>query len=722
MKEEFINRCSRRRRLNLKCGLTMLCLAIFVTLSEGHFIPDNDFILLRNRDRNHRREILFTDSLETNNRNDDCFTPECIDTAIRVLMYMDKNVDPCDDFYKFACGQYPYFVEFPNSESNKLDEFSIIEDKVKKEMTSILEEEYTSTESRYAKLIKTFYQTCMKTTDINKENIKLISDLLNTIGGWPLLEKTSSSYKNFQWEKFGSKMKKVVFLKNSFIISTFRQDTMNNSNTVIQIEQPESFDTSSGYLNLVEATVKLFGADEVKIKDITQIVDIEKRLFNISVPYAERTDFRDRMTVKELIGNYSNILWKDYFNTFLKPFNTIKDDDIILINHANYFKHFNKLIKHFSKRDQANYLIWKVVEGFLNNYVGSIENKKEKSKMCYNHVYDLFGNSFGMLYIRKHFDAKSITSVTDEMESNIFEQFNKILGQTDWMDSKTKGKAFEKLRSMSIVHPSIFESYTDDEIDEYFANLEITPGDFLQSFIKITKFEKYHNKHEFRKPVNFSSWRSQLNPITVNAMNYMFNNSLILSPAILQGIFVNENRPRYMNYGSMGIIIGHEYTHTFDNNGKNYDKFGNLVNWWEPESDKEFFSKTKCIIHQYGNYTVKEVNQNVNGESTQGENIADNGGVKLAYLAYEEYMKTHDPDLLLPGVDLSQRQLFWISFAQTYCVKTTEKGLNNTILNDFHSPNEFRVIGSIVNRPEFSRDFQCAKGTNMNPKNKCSVW
>ncbi|XP_043465939.1 neprilysin-2-like [Leptopilina heterotoma] len=704
------------RRLDLKCGLTMLFFAIFVTLSEGHFISDNDFIL-RNRDR--RSEIALAD---LNYKNDDCLTSECIDTAMRVLKYMDRSIDPCDDFYKFACGQFPQFVEFPSNESNKVDQFTIIRNKVQKEMTMILEEECTSTEPRYAKLIKTFYQTCMQTT--GKENIKLISDLLNTIGGWPLLEETnSSSYENFQWEKFGSELKNVVFLKNGFIFTTFRQDTKNNSNLVLLIKQPKSFNTSSNYVNLIESTVKLFGADKFKYKkDIKRIVDIEKRLFNISVPKEEKSKSRIRFTVKELIENYSNILWKEYFNTFLKPFNTIKDDDIVLIADASYFKQLNNLIKQFSKRDQANYLIWKVVEGFLNNYVGSIENKKEKSKKCYDHVYDMFGNSFGMLYIRKHFNAKSIANVTDEMMSNILEQFNKILGQADWMDSKTKGKAFEKLRSMSIVHPSIFESYTDDEIDEYFANLEITPGDFLQSFLNITKFNKYQEKYEFKKPLNFSSWTQQLNPITVNAKNLVYNNSMILSPAILQGIFLNESRPQYMNFGSLGSIIGHELTHSFYNNGRNFDKSGNLINWWEPESDKEFLLRTECISHQYGNYTVKEVNQNIKGERTQSENIADNGGIKLAYMAYEEYMKTHSPELLLPGLDFSQRQLFWISFAQTYCFKTTEKGLNHAILSSFHSPKEFRVVGSITNQPEFAKDFQCPSGTKMNPKNKCSVW
>lgn len=687
--KEYINssRC-RRRRLDLKCGLTIFCLAIFMTLSEGHV---------------------------TDNGNNDCLTSECNVTALRVLKYMDKRIDPCDNFYKFACGNFPYFM----------NQFTIIENKVRKEMTSILEEEYKSTEPRYEKLIKNFYQTCIQTTDINENNIKLISNLLNTIGGWPLLEKNSSSYENFQWEAFGSEFENSAFLQNSFIIIDWRQDIKNNSNQVVEIGQPENFDTSSDYFDLIVKTVKLFGADKLKIEnDVKQIVDIEKSLFNISVLEEERA-FRlkpIRMTVKELEGNYSNILWKKYFDTYLKPFHTIKDDDIILINDASYFEQFNNLIKHFSKRDQANYLIWKVVEGFLNNYVGSIKNKMDKSEKCYNYVNDIFDNSFGMLYIRKIFNASSVASITDEMVSNIFEQFNKVLEKVDWMDSKTKSKMFEKLKSMFFVRPSVFDSYSDDEIDEYYANMEIIVGDFLQTFVKIKNYNKYQETYEFRKPINYSGWTNQLNPVTVTAMNYIFNNSIILSPAILQGILFNEKIPQYMNYGSLGHVIGHELTHAFDNLGRKYDKAGNLVNWWEPESDKEFHSRIECLIHQYGNYTVEDVNQNIKGNETQDENMTDNEGVKVAYLAYEEYMRTHSPDLLLPGVDFSQRQLFWISFAQTYCEKTTQEDMNSRIIYDNHSPKEFRVIGSVANRPEFARDFQCALGTKMNPKNKCSVW
>lgn len=148
------------------------------------------------------------------------------------------------------------------------------------------------------------------------------------------------------------------------------------------------------------------------------------------MPEEERTYHTIRMTIKEISGNYSNISWKDYFNTYLKPFETIKDDDVVFIRDVKYFEQFNNLIKHFSKRDQANYLIWQVVESFLgktSQYVGSIVSKKRKFQKCYKHLEKLFDITFGMMYIRKYFNAKSIASIVDEMTTNIFQQFNNIL-------------------------------------------------------------------------------------------------------------------------------------------------------------------------------------------------------------------------------------------------------------------------------------------------------
>lgn len=197
-----------------------------------------------------------------------------------------------------------------------------------------------------------------------------------------------------------------------------------------------------------------------------------------------------------------------------------------------------------------------------------------------------------------------------------------------------------------------------------------------------------------------------------------------------------------MNFGAIGTIIGHEITHGFDDEGSQLDENGNLINWWEPETESKYLNKVKCIINQYSNYTVKILDKNVNnceklyntidliircilqvnGIRTQGENLADNGGLKEAYLAYNAWIKDNGMELKLPGLNYTSNQLFWISTAMNWCTKYRDDYLNILVAQDSHSPNNFRVIGPMSNSEEFSKDFNCNVNSRMNAINKCSVW
>lgn len=177
-----------------------------------------------------------------------------------------------------------------------------------------------------------------------------------------------------------------------------------------------------------------------------------------------------------------------------------------------------------------------------------------------------------------------------------------------------------------------------------------------------------------------------------------------------------------MNYGAIGSVIGHEITHGFDDQGRQFDLNGNLFDWWGPSTSEAYLDKAKCIIDQYANFTDPQTGLNLNGINTQGENIADNGGLKEAYLAYQNYVKKNGPEAGLPGLDYTTNQLFWISSAQTWCAVFRPEALKKRILTGVHSPNQFRVIGTLVNMKEFANDFKCAEGTKMNPAAKCKVW
>lgn len=198
--------------------------------------------------------------------------------------------------------------------------------------------------------------------------------------------------------------------------------------------------------------------------------------------------------------------------------------------------------------------------------------------------------------------------------------------------------------------------------------------------------------------------------------------SLEFPAGILQGQFFSAERPMFMNFGAIGSIIGHEITHGFDDQGKQFDENGNLFDWWDGKTTEAYLEKARCIIEQYGNFTEPLTKLNLNGINTQGENIADNGGLKEAYLSYQKYVKINGAEKKLPGLNYSTNQLFWISSAQTWCSSFRPEALKKRILTGVHSPTQFRVLGPFSNMKEFAEDFKCSKGSKMNPEKKCEVW
>lgn len=687
---------------------TFLWLAAFSILTRAQISDDT---------------TIYPDLMASRDMKDYCFTPECIHTASRVLRFIDKSIEPCDDFYKFSCGQ---LLKEEKKFGYHSDHFSVIAENIRRLMENYLQSETLPTEPRYVRLMKTFYKNCID--ELNSEDepdFNLILELINKAGGWPLLRNDSLEDENFQWEKFGSQVDNVTILENNFISIMFFEDPKYSSKRIINIYQPSRFYASQADYNKLITIPQLFGVEQnVTRIYFNQINEVDKKLYRIINRSKDRRSVHEKMTIQQLSQNYSNILWEELFNTFLKP-KTISDDDVILVGDISYFNEFNQLITTISKKDQANYLMWRAIYTILEKFVKSINNESNAADLCYDSVVDIFDQSFGALYFRKFFNEDSNLENVDEMFDNIYDQFNATLYNNAWMDQKTKLKALKKLASMFIVAPTQYLSHNESEIDEFFKNLEITRGNYFQSLINITSSVKHtKNVDLFRKPLRKGSWLELPRATIVNGQSVFDLNRFVTPPGVFQGVFFHEKRPQYMNYGGIGSGIGHEMIHFFDNIGRKYNERGFFENWWSAESNEVFLDKAQCIINQYNNYTVKEVGLNVNGENTLNENIADNGGIKVAYLAYEKYVETHGDEPLLPGVNYTQRQLFWISFAHFYCDSRSSTDLSSDIYNDPHSPNEFRVVGSVSNRPEFARDFGCAVGTKMNPKNtsRCSVW
>jgi len=331
------------------------------------------------------------------------------------------------------------------------------------------------------------------------------------------------------------------------------------------------------------------------------------------------------------------------------------------------------------------------------------------------------GSAVGSLYVRHSFDREAKKTAVEIMDS-LRKKFRELLQDAEWMDDITKDRALEKAEKMNrhIAYPE--ELLDDDIIEDFYKNLTVTNMTYYYNMLYIKKFSNAKNYNKLRKPVDKNDWVSHGQAAMVNAFYNPLENSITFPAGILQGIFFDSKRPNYLNFGAIGFVIGHEITHGFDDMGRQFDAEGNLRSWWENKTDTQFKEKAQCIIEQYSNYTVPEVGLKVNGINTQGENIADVGGLRSTYAAYQDWVKQHGEEPLLPGLQYTPRQLFWISAANVWCGKQRPESLAVRVRTDAHSPGRFRVNGPLSNLQQFSDDFSCPKGSTMNPQKRCSVW
>ena len=262
-------------------------------------------------------------------------------------------------------------------------------------------------------------------------------------------------------------------------------------------------------------------------------------------------------------------------------------------------------------------------------------------------------------------------------------------------------------------------------LTQHYSGLHISPSTFLENGLSIGKFSLDMSYSKLRQRVDKKDWVSHGRPAVVNAFYSFMENSIQFPAGILQGHFFSSDRPKYLNYGAIGWVIGHEVTHGFDDVGRQFDEEGNLVDWWHPETEKRYLKRAQCMINQYGSYSMPQVpGIKVNGRNTIGENIADNGGIKEAYRAYDEWTRKNGNEDRLPGLKYTPKQLFWISAAGNWCSKQRPQTMRLRMLTGSHSPGKVRVMATLSNMEEFAKDFQCPVGSKMNPpkSKKCQVW
>jgi len=687
--------------------------------------------------------------------NDDyCFTKGCIQTAADLLDKLDETADPCDDFYQFACGSFIEETVIPDDRT-RTSMFSILGDKLDVQVRGLLEGEIKASDPKPFQMAKSVFQSCMDKETIEAAGLEPLKVILKKLGGWPLLEGPAWNEKGYKWYEMNYKFRENGYSVDYLVDFSVTTDLKNSSWRILDLDQPglgmareylmkglEDPDVQA-YQEYMQDVALLLGADkDTVINDIKETIKFEIELAKISLPREERRDaskLYNPMKVSELTKLDPTTPWLEYINTILTTdIVQVSGDEIIIVDVPNYITSFSQLLQTTPKRVQANYLMWRAAAAsmaYMNEAADKISLKFSKKltgkseepprwRKCVGAASGSLANAVGSLYVTKYFNEDSKAEAL-MMVSEIRRQFERLLDEVDWMDEDTKRQARVKARGMveHIGYPS--ELLDQSKLEELYAGLELSPNAYLGNALNMTVFGTNYAFSKLREKVNKTDWVRHGRPAVVNAFYSPLENSIQFPAGILQGIFFSSDRPKYMNYGAIGWVIGHEITHGFDDQGRQFDEEGNLVDWWHPETKMRYLKKAQCIISQYGNYTIKALdNMQLNGINTQGENIADNGGIKEAYRAYNSWVARNGAEPRLPGLNYTPRQLFWVSAANVWCAKYRPKALKLRVLTGVHSPDQFRVQGPFSNMDDFSRDFNCPIGSNMNPpkENKCQVW
>ncbi|KAK4879425.1 hypothetical protein RN001_007571 [Aquatica leii] len=610
----------------------------------------------------------------------------------------------------------------------------------------IYEEPLPENASRPFVLLKTIYNLCSNTTANENDGVKNANALFKELGGWPLLDGPKWNETAFEWTKMVYKLRKSgggfgYFISVGVLThppnQTRRYICLDETPLKIRQNLSNGFNDTmvrAWYAYIVDIALMYGAKNASAVKELKDVIDFKMKLANILQETKNITKLSNFTTIKELQEEFPKFNWLDYIQNIMDlPDANITENEEIIVRAPHYIKDLLILLQHTPKRVQANYIFIEYADNLIPYLTETLKIRralfyklidvdyipKPVSAECRMISYLSVGLQVDYLYVTRYFN-KTVKEQAEQLVMDIRTEFVEILKKVDWLDNETRAHAIEKVLAIKqyIAYPT--ELLDPENVDAYYDKLVLNSTNYLMAILSVNKFLQHLDYSRLRQPRNKTNWLLHTTPLTVNAFYSTSENSINFPAGILQGVFYSKDRPNYMNYGVMGFIIGHEITHGFDNRGRLIDKDGNVNNWWSEKTKKLFAIKAQCFIDQYNNYTA--LNISINGASTQGENIADNGAVKESYYAYNRWVKKNGPEPLLPGLQYNPKQLFWISSAQLWCSKYDTTFLQRMLTKDPHAPAEFRVIGAFSNSEDFNKDFKCSINSPMNRNNKCSIW
>ncbi|KAL4992536.1 hypothetical protein BDW68DRAFT_149107 [Aspergillus falconensis] len=676
-----------------------------------------------------------------------CQTPECVNAASEILRNLDPNyadIDPCADFDQYVCGGWR------NQHDMRSDQGSIftgtyMEEASQTRLRHLLESSGPSdpADSKIFGKLKAGYNACFDEDAVKKRANEPLVKLLDDF------EKIYSLDSAIEGSEAGL-TDAVLYLYKigvpALVLPSVSPDDRDPDNVVIFLtplrkiglparEYYNDTQTVSDYTAVVENVLGQFVVSKEN-QFSKDVVAFELALANVTPTtqvQEDVTQYYNPRSIKETESLLPQILISDFISD-LAP--SDYETDRLIVGSPSYMKSLSKILADTSRETIQYFFKWKIIQAYsehiesteieplreFNNAIAGKDPqaKKDRWRKCITTVDGDLGWILSRFYVLEAFSEES-KKLGDQIVSDIKERFVFTLDQTNWMSPEVRKLGIQKVGNIvqKIGYPTKSPNVMDPaDIEKYYESLSISNDTYFENGLAVSRFMVEKEWSELGKPTNRNQWG--MTAPTVNAYYNPPGNEIVFPAGIMQPpVFYGNDAPLYLSYGAFGAVSGHELSHAFDSTGRHYDETGNYTDWWDEKTVKNFEDRAQCFIDQYSKFRVhgKDSELHVNGRLTLGENIADAGGLTAAYHAWKKRDEAHS-DPILPGLSaFSKEQVFFISYANWWCSKTTPEKAQEAIYNDPHAPKPARIIGTMANSLEFKEAFNCP-----NKQPACKLW
>jgi putative endopeptidase len=652
------------------------------------------------------------------------------------LSAIDKTADPCTDFYQYACGNWVKENPIPADQTRWARSFSLLQERNRYLLWQELDAASKSPKTPLQKKYGDYYASCMNTPLIEQKGLAPLQPALDRIAALkdsrdlaPLIGDLAAQGSSAPLFRFGIQQDDKDSSKE---IASISQAGLSLPDRDYYIVDNKHFqEIRKQYTDHLSTMFKLAGdTPEQAAKEASAVLAIETALAKAST---SRTEMRVPENVYHIysVADFQKLSPDFDFKPYFTEIKVGKFDSLNVAT-PNFFKALNELIASQPVETWKSYLRWHTIHGVAGNlpkaffdenfsfFGKTLAGQKEpmpRWKQCTSMTDSAMGEAVGQDWVKENFPPAAKASM-DQLVAALEKSLGEDIKTLPWMSDATKKAAAEKLDMIrnKIGYPEKWRDYT---------SLEVSRDDLIGNIHRSTIFQRNWNLGHLGKPVDEKEW--SMSPPTVNAYYNDSMNDINFPAGILQPPFFDFKIDPAVNFGGIGVVIGHEITHGFDDAGSKYDGKGNLREWQTAEDRKAFTERTDCEVEEYNGFETAPAHddlqqQKLNGKLTLGENTADNGGLRIAYLALLDTLASQAKSIndQIDGYTAAQR--FFIGFAQVWCQNQTEQTSRQLSLTDPHSPGKWRTNGSVQNFEEFGKAFNCHKGQPMYPEKACRVW